>query len=151
MSASVQTPIESRIVAGGSLGKIELDLTLQRLIMIAGANRDFALSHSDNETARFGGAPAAYGDSMFVFTMFERLLLQWGGPLARIKALGPLNIRDFVVCGKPAIAQGVIEQITEVEDENGAKRLEVTSKVEIVQNDGRVPVFGLATVSIPHV
>lgn len=65
---------------GAAVGPVEMHLSLQRLVMVSGANRDFAPTHIDNEAARAGGAPAAYADVMFVFTMVERLLLEWSGP-----------------------------------------------------------------------
>ena len=134
---------------GESLGTDILHLSLQRLIMVAGANRDFALSHSDNATAQWGNAPAAYADVIFVFTMFERLLMQWAGPSARVRKLGPLKLHDFLVCGQDVIGSGVVTAAGECTGPDGATWREITAEIKLAQNDGRVPVSGLATIMVP--
>jgi hypothetical protein len=136
------------IEVGDSIGSTSIHLSLQRLIMVAAANRDFALSHSVPEAAQKGGAPTAYADVMFVFTMFERLLMEWAGPLGRIKKLGPLRIADFVVCGQDVVLTGVVTDVRRSADSRG-EWLDVTCRIEISQNDGRTPVSGLGTVVIP--
>ncbi|TKT74525.1 hypothetical protein [Aquamicrobium sp. LC103] len=138
------------IVPGASFGTSTLHLSLHRLIMIAGANRDFALSHSDNEAARQAGAPAAFADVMLCFTLFERLLLQWSGPRGRVKRLGPFKIRDFVTCGQDSVTTGTIIRVDEVEGPDGEPWLEVEGTVEIRQPDGRTPVAGKATMLVPR-
>jgi hypothetical protein len=142
-------PARADIVAGASLGASTLHLSLHRLIMVAGANRDFALAHSDNESARRGGAPAAYADVMLCFTLFERLLLQWSGPRGRVKKLGPFRIRDFVLCGQDTVTTGTILSVAEVTGHDGKPWLEVESDVAITQPDGRTPVQGKATILVP--
>ena len=47
---------------GDVVGPLSMFLSLQRLIMVSGANRDFAMSHVDNEAARAGGAESVLGD-----------------------------------------------------------------------------------------
>lgn len=148
--ASAPFAKSAALAVGDTLGSSSLDLTLQRLIMVAGANRDFALAHSDNETARQGNAPAAFADSLFVFTMIEKLLLQWGGQNTRIRKLGPLKIQDFVVCGQNAIARGTIERLGTAPGPDGRDWTEAVARVEIIQDDGRIPVHGHATVLLPR-
>lgn len=143
-------PRPDRIVRGASFGESTLHLSLHRLIMIAGANRDFALAHSDNESAREAGAPAAFADVLLCFTLFERLLLQWSGPRGRIRKLGPFRIRDFVTCGQDTVTTGTITAVSEVEGPDGTPWLEVEGTVEIRQPDGRTPVAGKATVLVPR-
>ena len=137
------------VAVGDTIGSTSIHLSLQRLIMVAGANRDFALSHSVPEAAQKGGAPTAYADVMFVFTMFERLLMGWAGPQGRIKKLGPLHIADFVVCGKDVVVTGIVTEVAASTNANDAEWLEVTCRIEVSQNDGRVPVTGVGTVVIP--
>ena len=145
-----EAPLPHDVVPGASFGTSTLHLSLHRLIMIAGANRDFALAHSDNESAREAGAPAAFADVMLCFTLFERLLLQWSGPRGRVKKLGPFRIRDFVTCGQDSITTGTITRVDEVTGHDGKPWLEVEGTVEIRQPDGRTPVAGRATVLIPR-
>ena len=139
------------IQVGDSLGTSLLNLSLQRLIMVAGANRDFALAHSDNTVARWGGAPAAYADVIFVFTMVERLIMQWAGPKARIKKFGPLKIMDFLIAGFDVIASGDVEQVQPCTGPDGAEWVEVVAKIELTQSNGRKGVSGVATILVPTV
>ncbi|MPZ25617.1 MAG: acyl dehydratase [Micromonosporaceae bacterium] len=59
---------------------LALRLTLQRLVMEAGANRDFAPSHHDPDYARLRGADTAYANPDFVAGFFERVLREYAGP-----------------------------------------------------------------------
>ena len=45
------------VVEGAELPEFAVPLTIQRLVMEAGANRDFAPMHHDREIARATGAP----------------------------------------------------------------------------------------------
>lgn len=148
--APFPTSPAARCVVGEALGTDILNLTLQRLIMVAGANRDFALSHSDNATARWGGAPAAYADVIFVFTMFERLLMKWAGPRAVVRKLGPLKLHDFLICGQNVIGSGTVTAIADAIGPDGARWREVTAEIKLSQDGGRVPVSGLATIIVPE-
>lgn len=134
---------------GTSLGEEVVDLTLQRLIMISGANRDFALSHIDDVSARAGGAPAAYADSLYIFTHLESLLLNFGGSRAQVRKLGPLHIRDFIVHGRPAVARGRITEVSRSTDFLGRPCELVEATVEIVQDGDRVAVSGQASFTVP--
>ena len=44
---------------------ISIPITLQRLVMEAGSNRDFSLMHHDNEVAKITGAPSAFANTFF--------------------------------------------------------------------------------------
>jgi len=135
---------------GASLGTDVLHLSLQRLVMVAGANRDFAPAHSDSEAARQGGAPAAFADVIFVFALFERLLMQWSGPRGRITRMGPLKIKDFLICGQDVSSTGTIESVRSVPGPDGVPWGEVMAKITLSQPDGREPVSGSATILVPR-
>ena len=136
------------IEPGQSIGSHTFPLSLQRLIMCSAASLDFAPSHIVADAARQGGAPGAYADITFVFAMVEKLLVQWGGPTIRVRALGPLEIRDFVLAGADVITSGSVVEVRAVDDGQSAWT-EVTVSVAIRQPDGRMPVSGLARVQVP--
>jgi hypothetical protein len=64
----------SDIAAGAELPAIAIPITLQRLVMEAGANRDLSLIHHDTKVARATGAPDAFANTFFLMGMFERLM-----------------------------------------------------------------------------
>jgi acyl dehydratase len=135
------------IEPGQSVGSHTFPLSLQRLIMCSAASLDFAPAHVADDAARQGGAPGAYADITFVFAMVEKLLVQWAGANARVRALGPLEIRDFVLAGADVITSG---SVVEVQPAAGDPAwTEVTVSVTITQPGGRVPVSGLARVEVP--
>jgi acyl dehydratase len=79
---------------GDELGPVSLELTFQRMIMIASANRDFAPIHIDRDYARSSGADDAYTNMMFVMAMMERTIEEWI-PSARLRAFKGLRMVAF--------------------------------------------------------
>jgi acyl dehydratase len=76
----------------------ELPLTIQRLVMEAGTNRDFAPIHFDAEFARATGAPAPYANTMLLQAMFEAVIRTWMGPAGRLRTLA-FDMRSFATAG----------------------------------------------------
>jgi acyl dehydratase len=133
---------------GAVVGPLPMFLSLQRLIMVSGANRDYAMAHVDNEAARAGGAESAYADIMFVFTMIDRLLLEWAGPSAVIRRMGPVKMHDFVLCGFDLSVEGTVAAVSPARLADGRDGLDVEVDVRFVQRDRR-PVTGQARVWLP--
>lgn len=133
---------------GDRVGPVRMDLSLQRLIMVSGANRDYAMSHVDNAAARAGGAESAYADVMFVFTMVDRLLLEWAGPDAVLRGIGPMKLRDFVLSGHHLEVRGTVDDVTPADLPDGRSGLDVGVHVEFGQGE-RIPVVGRGRVWIP--
>lgn len=69
------------------VGRTEIELTLQRLVMAAGANRDFAPVHHDPNVAITAGMLAPFVNSMFVGTQLERTAIEWAGWTSRTVGL----------------------------------------------------------------
>jgi hypothetical protein len=136
-------------VVGMAVGPLTMNLSLQRLIMVSGANRDFAMTHIDPVSAREGGAPSAYADIMFIFTMAERLLIEWAGPRAVLRRLGPIRLKDFVVCGEQLNVVGVITAVNPERSTDGEDGLLLAVGIEFVQ-DNRKPVTGTGQLWIPR-
>jgi hypothetical protein len=133
---------------GAPVGPLEMFLSLQRLLMVSGANRDYAMSHVDNAAARAGGAESAYADVMFVFTMVDRLLLEWAGPDAVLRGIGPMKLRDFVLSGYDLQVRGTVADVTPAVLPDGRPGLDVGVDVEFGQGE-RTPVVGRGRVWIP--
>jgi acyl dehydratase len=94
VSAPVQRGAAS-VSVGDPVDPVSLGLSIQRLVMIAAANRDFAPTHHDAEIARATGADNAYGNMMFVMAMMERTVQAWGGPASRLRALSSVRMVAF--------------------------------------------------------
>ena len=99
------------VKVGEELPAISIPITLQRLVMEAGANRDLSLIHHDGEVARATGAPDAFANTYFLMGMFERLMRQWAGPRARIRKIGPLRMLIFNAVGDTIAVKGIVESV----------------------------------------
>lgn len=96
---------------GQSIGTIQIPITLQRLVMEAGANRDLSLIHHDGNVARTTGASDAYANTFFLMGMFERLCRDWMGPGGRIANLGPMKMLAFNVVGDTVTFSGEVAKV----------------------------------------
>jgi len=112
---------------GDELNKIEIPITLQRLVMEAGANRDLSLIHHDREVAQSTGASNAYANTFFLMGMFERLLREWMGLEGRVVKLGPMKMMAFNVVGDIAVFGG---KVTGVDIDSGRIKLALTTQTE---------------------
>jgi len=110
MSAA-QTVSIAAVKAGDVLSPISIPITLQRLVMEAGANRDLSLIHHDSRVAQATGAPDAFANTYFLMGMFERLMRQWAGPKARIRKIGPLRMMVFNAVGDTVQFVGTVESV----------------------------------------
>jgi hypothetical protein len=110
MSAA-QTVSIAAVQAGDELSPVSIPITLQRLVMEAGANRDLSLIHHDTRVAQATGAPDAFANTYFLMGMFERLMRQWAGPKARIRKIGPLRMMIFNAVGDTVQFKGLVESV----------------------------------------
>ena len=115
----------SGLKEGVELPAIDIPITLQRLVMEAGANRDLSLIHHDTEVAKATGAPDAFANTFFLMGMFERLLREWAGPAARIRKIGPLRMMIFNAVGDTVQFKGTVES---VDTEAGTVSLDLWSE-----------------------
>lgn len=106
--------IES-VSIGDDIGPISIPITLQRLVMEAGANRDFSLIHHDRDVARATGSPDAYMNTFFIAGMFERLLREWMGHTGRLLRITNLRMKVFNAVGDTVGFQGRVEGIDAAE------------------------------------
>ena len=96
---------------GQELPPISIPITLQRLVMEAGANRDLSLIHHDKAVAQATGAPDAFANTFFLMGMFERLMREWAGPSARIRKIGPLRMMVFNAVGDTVTFKGSVASV----------------------------------------
>ncbi|NIS88587.1 MAG: acyl dehydratase [Woeseiaceae bacterium] len=99
------------IAVGDEIGPISIPITLQRLVMEAGANRDFSLIHHDADVARATGAPDAYMNTFFIAGMFERLLREWMGYRGVINSITNLRMKVFNTVGDTVTFSGTVSAL----------------------------------------
>jgi acyl dehydratase len=121
-----------------------VELTLQRLVMEAGANRDFAPMHFDRDHARSEGVMDVFANTMLLQTLFEVMLRQWMGPSGRIRKIGfRMNGMNFL--GQTLTAHGVVVAIEKTGEKSGTARLDIWQQTEELNKT----VTGLAVIELP--
>lgn len=131
------------VAAGDVLPTLSLPLTVDRLVMEAGANRDFAPIHHDNDAARATGAPAMFANTWYVMGLAERMLREWIGLRGEILRIGPFRMTRFNSAGTVTECGGAVAGKRE---EDGRHLVDL----EIWQDDGSGRTMqGKATVALP--
>lgn len=128
------------VVAGSEIPEISIPVTLQRLVMEAGSNRDLSLIHHNKEVAQSTGATDAYMNTFFIIGLFERMLREWMGTRGRLKKIGSLQMKSFNVVGDVVHCRG---KVTSKQDD-GTVNLDIR-----MENQERVTVTAVAVVVLP--
>ena len=123
---------------GDTLLEITIPITLHRLVMEAGANRDLSMIHHDSKVAQATGAPDVYANTFFLMGMFERQLREFIGVTGRIKKIGPMQMKTFNCVGDVLVFKATIKDVVGnmvsieqiVESERGVTTV-CRSKVEV--------------------
>ncbi len=79
---------------------------MHRLIVQAGANKDFAPIHHNTEVAQGQGAPEMYANNVFHQSTWERTAREYIGLDGVIKKIGPFRMRIFATVGETVKVQG---------------------------------------------
>lgn len=133
------------VAVGEQLPVVEYPLTVYRLVMAAGANRDFNSIHHNSEYARKTGAPEMYANTSFLMSSWERCVRDWMGPGGTIRSIRDFRMKSFNVVGDTMRVLGEV-QGTRVED--GVGVVDVAVRCE---NSGGVTVGpGTVTVTLPR-
>jgi acyl dehydratase len=101
---------------GQQLHEVRLPMSLQRLAMISGANRDFAPVHHDPQAAAEIGAPAPIVNSMFLLTLAERMAYEAGGWATEILRLGPLRMLRPTPAGTTLVCRAEVAEVAPYEE-----------------------------------
>ena len=131
---------------GDDIGEVQFPLTIQRMVMAAGANRDFNAIHHSTYAAQSGGAPDMYAMNFFHHGMWERLVREYIGLGGRIKQIGPFRMRVFSPVGDTVVVRGKVVRKYR-EGDQGLLELELQS---LLATSGNVSVGpGPVTVTLP--
>jgi acyl dehydratase len=131
------------VAVGERVGPVQLKLSVQKLVMIAAANRDFAPTHIDPQAARETGADNAYTNMMFVMAMLERTVEQWAGPRARLVRLRPVQMIGFNRAGDTVTCSGTVTAV----DVDARK---VSVELWLESGPGRRTAMGTAELILPR-
>lgn len=93
------------VEVGESVRAIEFPLSLYRLVVEAGANRDFNSIHHNSDYARATGAQEAYANTLFLQGMWERAVREYIGDAGTIRGF---RMRSFNYVGDTAIVEGQV-------------------------------------------
>jgi acyl dehydratase len=130
------------VTPGESLPPFRMPLTLQRLVMEAGANRDFSPWHFDREVALATGAPAVSANTTLIETLLEAGIRCWAGLAARIRLL------EFAIKGHNCA--GDVVSVGGIVTGKGAEHGEHRVSLDVWIDSPRArTVTGSAVVSMP--
>lgn len=131
-----------QIEIGDAVPPFEILLTLQKLVMEAGANRDFTPIHYDREFARASGAPDAYINTPFIQSIMEVTLRRWMGLAGKLRML-QFRMLTFNCIGDTLVCSG---KVTSIRLADRIKAIELSIWIE--SQRGRT-VDGTAAVELP--
>lgn len=129
---------------GDSLQPIVFHMTVFRLVVEAGANRDFNQIHHNTPATQAQGAPDQYANNIFIQGMWERAVREYIGCEGRFKKTGPFRMKIFNNVGESVITKGAVKRKWTEGDERFVE-LEVWSEHSRGQSVGPGPVV----VSLP--
>jgi len=113
--------------AGELIEPVEFPLTVYRLVMAAGANRDFNAIHHNADVARTTGAPDIYANTLLLQGMWERAVRKFIGLAGVIVRQSGFQMRIFNCPGDTVTVRGRVEK-TWREADKGFVEIEVWSE-----------------------
>lgn len=87
------------VTVGEALPTVDYPMTVYRLVMAAGSNRDFNSIHHNSEYACSTGAQEMYANTSFLMSSWERAVRDWMGASGRIRAIRGFRMRSFNYVG----------------------------------------------------
>lgn len=115
---------------GEPLPTLHFPLTVYRLVMAAGANRDFNAIHHNSAYAQASGAPEMYANNFFLQGMWERSVREYIGLAGVIRKLSGFRMKVFNTVGDTVVVKG---QVLRKWRENGQGHVEFEIRSENAQ------------------
>jgi len=133
------------IQPGDLIEPVAFPLPVLRLVMEAGANRDFNLIHHNTEMAQAGGAPEMYANTLFLQGMWERAVRQFIGNAGRIARISGFQMVSFNTAGDTATVRGRVQSCRDEGDRS------VVELIIWTENGSGLSVGpGIVTVTVPR-
>ncbi len=89
---------------------IEFPLSVYRLVVEAGANRDFNSIHHNTEYAQQTGASEMYANTLFLQGMWERTVREFIGLAGVMKSLKGFRMKIFNTVGETMVTKGMVKR-----------------------------------------
>jgi acyl dehydratase len=137
------------VKVGDEITPVEFPLTVYRLVMEAGACRDFNSIHHNSEYARSTGAPEMYAATSFLLGTWERAVRDYVGEAGAIRAIRGFRMRKFNPVGTTIVVHGEVLAI----EEDRQAGVDVVELKVWSENEGEVtvgPGTVVATVPCAH-
>jgi acyl dehydratase len=131
---------------GDEIPEIQYPLTIQRMVMAAGANRDFNPIHHNSAAAQRGGAPDMYAMNFFHNGMWERAVREFIGLDGSIRRIGPFRMRIFSTVGDTVVVRG---KVTRKFHEAGTSLVELEVQSLLASNENISVGPGPVLVTLP--
>jgi acyl dehydratase len=98
------------IAEGDEVPAVSFPLSVYRLVVEAGANRDFNSIHHNTEYAQKTGAPEMYANNIFLQGMWERTVREFIGLAGVMKSLAGFRMKIFNTVGETVITGGRVRR-----------------------------------------
>ncbi|HRC62154.1 MAG: MaoC family dehydratase N-terminal domain-containing protein [Dehalococcoidia bacterium] len=95
---------------GDEVPPVIFTMTVFRLVVEAGANRDFNQIHHNTPVTQAQGAPDMYANNVFIQGMWERCVREYIGLQGRFKKTGPFRMRIFNNVGETVVTKGTVKR-----------------------------------------
>ena len=132
------------VEAGHEVPAVAFPLSVYRLVVAAGGNRDFNSIHHNSEYARASGAPDIYAMTGFLMGTWERTVREFIGLDGTIRKIAGFRMKGFNVVGSTMTVSGRVVKKW-VDDGVGFVDLEIASTNCDVTTVGP----GTVTVTLP--
>jgi acyl dehydratase len=99
------------LTVGQAVPAVRFPLSVYRLVVAAGANRDFNSIHHNSEYARGTGAPGMYANVVFLQGMWERCVRQFIGVAGGIRQLSGFRMGSFNTVGDVVTVHGEVARV----------------------------------------
>lgn len=133
------------VETGEQLPSVAYPMTVYRLVMAAGSNRDFNSIHHNTEYARRTGAEEMYANTSFLMSAWERCVRDWIGSEGAIRAIRGFRMRSFNYVGD---TMRVHAEVAGTRVEDGAGVVDIAIRCE---NSSGVTVGpGIVEVTLPR-
>lgn len=103
---------------GDDIPTQEFPLSVFRLVMAAGSNRDFNSIHHNTEYAQATGSPEMYANNFFLQGMWEKAVREYIGFAGIIKSLKGFRMSSFNTVGDTVITKGKVKSKWQEQDES---------------------------------
>ena len=96
------------VVEGDKLPDLTFPITVYRLVVAAGANRDFNAIHHNSEFAQSTGAPEMYANMILLQGMWERAVREYIGLQGELWKLSGFRMVSFNSVGDTVVVKGEV-------------------------------------------